>query len=396
MKPKQLPNKHSNYIFQLCNRFKWLNTGCILFFITQLFILSLPAQINNTNLSYPFRPESTRKDKLYLSINQFNYLRNYEFFNDTEDGYTLFGSHIAPQLFYYPDSNLLITGGLFARKDFGRNEFTDLQPLFSIKYQKNNLTLINGVLEGSTQHHYIEPLFDVEYRITHPNEYGTQFIYKGEKFQVDAWINWLQMQYKYENIKEKILGGLSTNFALYKTQNWNITLPYQLIGFHQGGQIDTANQPVKTFFNQALGLNFNATCRGFFQSINLSTYYTLSNDQSNASVIVFKTGNGIYCNANVLSKWGSLGLSFWDGYQFYAPRGMPIFQSISSKIYEEGRIQNERKLLFIRYAYQHQLTQHLYFDIRFEPYMDLNESNKHFELYHSMFLVYKQEFKLSK
>jgi hypothetical protein len=55
-------------------------------------------------------------------------------------------------------------------KDFGNAGLYDAQPLFSVKFNKKYLTLIFGSLEGNLQHNYIEPLFNVERKITSPIE----------------------------------------------------------------------------------------------------------------------------------------------------------------------------------------------------------------------------------
>jgi hypothetical protein len=74
---------------------------------------------------------------------------------------------------YYANPNLAVTLGAYLRKDFGNEGIYDAEPLFSIKYHKRNLTLVFGSLEGNIQHNYIEPLYDVERKVTTPIEYGT-------------------------------------------------------------------------------------------------------------------------------------------------------------------------------------------------------------------------------
>ena len=124
------------------------------------------AQLLNDSLEYRIRPDSLKTGELHLSINNFNYLRNYEYFNKIQDGYTLFGAQLEPQLVYYAHPRLAVTAGVHLRKDFGGRGIYKTYPLFSIKYQKGNTTLINGVLEGNIHHRMVEPLFDFEKKIT--------------------------------------------------------------------------------------------------------------------------------------------------------------------------------------------------------------------------------------
>ena len=76
---------------------------------------------------------------------------------------------------------------------------------------------------------------------------------------------------------------------------------------------------------------------------------------------------------------------------------MPIFQSVSQKLGNETLSQKHRELFFVRYAYQKQLVPNLFLDFRVEPFIDLDTPEaKKFEFYHSLFLVYKQQFRLLK
>ena len=123
------------------------------------------AQILNDSLEYRIRPDSARTGELYLSVHNFNYMRNYEYFNKIQDGYTLFGAQLEPQLVYYAHPRLAVTAGVHLRKDFGGKGIYRTYPLISLKYQHGNTTLINGVLEGNIHHRMLEPIYDFEKRL---------------------------------------------------------------------------------------------------------------------------------------------------------------------------------------------------------------------------------------
>jgi hypothetical protein len=88
-------------------------------FILSVLFYSSEAQILNDSLEYRIRPDSVRTGELYLSVHNFNYMRNYEYFNKIQDGYTLFGAQLEPQLVYYAHPRLAVTAGVHLRKDFG-------------------------------------------------------------------------------------------------------------------------------------------------------------------------------------------------------------------------------------------------------------------------------------
>jgi hypothetical protein len=50
----------------------------------------------------------------------------------------------------------------------------------------------------------------------------------------------------------------------------------------------------------------------------------------------------------------------------------------------------------LRYAYQRELIPNLYLDVRFEPHVDLDHTDKQLQFNHSFFLTYKADFRLFK
>jgi len=356
------------------------------------------AQIVNDSLEYRIRPDSLKTGELHLSVHNFNYMRNYEYFNRIQDGYTLFGAQLEPQLLYYAHPRLTISAGVHLRKDFGGQGIYRTFPLFSVKYQKHNRTLVNGVLEGSIHHRMIEPIYDFEKKITEPVEYGTQFIIDNKSFFLDAFINWKRMIYKPSPDQEQILGGASAEITLLKKSSIRLTIPLQLTVFHQGGQIDVTYVPLQTLVNSALGFKLRAPLKGFVQAFRSENYYTAYNDLSFTSVQAFVNGRGWFINNGIDTKYGSLMSTYWNASGYISSNGMPIYQSVSQHINRVGYTERNRQLLMLRYSYQKKLIPNLYLDFRFEPMMDLNRprGSKKIEFSNSSFLVYKQEFRLHK
>lgn len=356
------------------------------------------AQILNDSLEYRIRPDSLKTGELHLSIYNFNYLRNYEYFNKIQDGYTLFGAQLEPQLIYYPHPRLAVTAGIHLRKDFGGVGIYKTYPLFSIKYQHGNTTLINGVLEGNIHHRLLEPIYDFEKKITEPVEYGTQFIINSKRLFLDAFINWKRMIYKPSPYQEQIIGGLSSELNIIKNPNLTLSLPLQFNVFHQGGQIDIVNVPLQTIVNTALGFKLKVPLDGWLRNFRTENYLLSYNELSPTKVRAYSKGHGWYLNTGFDSPIGSLMGTFWNGMSFISSEGMPLYQSVSQQINNAGFIEQSRRLLMLRYSYQKKLIPNLYLDFRFEPFMDINvmaESRK-IEFSNSLFLTYKEEFRISK
>ncbi len=373
-----------------------MKKNILLIFII-LVSFAVKAQFNNEAIYNRIRPADSLNKELNFNFYNFNYVRNYEYSNNFHDGYTLYGTQIEPKLIYYAHPNLAITAGAYLRKDFGNEGVYDAKPLFNLIYQKRNLTLIFGSLEGNIQHGYIEPIYNLERKITTPVEYGTQLLIQREKFKLDSWIAWQKMIYKGDAVKEEIVGGVVTETDLINTGLWKLSIPTQILAYHQGGQIDLLKSiSISTLFNGAVGFKLHRFIGNNFKEIFTDNYLAVYKDFSPTKVRVYQGGFGLWLNAGVNTKWGNLIASYWKGNNFITIKGMPLYQSVSENLYEKGFTQNKRNILALRYAYQKELIPHLYLDVRFEPHIDLVNSDKNLQFNHSLFLTYKEDFRIFK
>lgn len=362
-----------------------------------VFANSVYAQFNNESFFNRIRPSDSLNKELHFNFYNFNYVRNYEYSNNFHDGYTLYGTQIEPKVVYYAHPNLAITGGAYLRKDFGNEGIYDSKPLFNLTYHKRNLTLIFGSLEGNIQHGYIEPLYNFERKITTPIEYGTQLLIEKEKFKLDSWIAWQKMIYKGDPTKEEIIGGVAIVTDLINTGYWKLSIPTQILAYHQGGQVDVLKSvPISTLFNGATGFKLHRYIGSNVKEVFTANYLAVYKDFSPEKVKAYQGGFGLWLNAGVNTKWGSLVASYWKGNNFITIKGMPLYQSVSDNLYEKGFTQNSRNILAIRYAYQKELIPNLYLDVRFEPHVDLDNSDKNLQFNHSLFLTYKENFRIFK
>jgi hypothetical protein len=362
-----------------------------------LFSASAQAQLSNESLFNRIRPSDSLDKELHFNFYNFNYVRNYEYSNKFHDGYTLYGTQIEPQLVYYANPNLALTAGAYLRKDFGNEGIYDAKPLFSLKYHKRNLTLIFGSLEGNIQHNYIEPIYDVERKITSPIEYGTQLLVDREKFKLDSWIAWQKMIYKGDPKKEEIIGGLNLGQTLLQTANWKLSIPVQFLAYHQGGQIDVLKSiPISTLFNGAVGFKLHKAIGDKIKEVYTDNYIAVYKDFSPTKVRAYQGGFGLWLNAGVDTKWGNLIASYWKGNNFITIKGMQLYQSVSETLYDAGFKQQSRNILALRYVYQKQLIPNLYLDVRFEPHVDLDHADSQLQFNHSLFLTYKEDFRIFK
>lgn len=352
-------------------------------------------QLNNEFIFNPIRPADSLQNQLRFNLYSFNYVRNYEYSNRFHDGYTLFGTQIEPKLIYYAHPNLSIAAGAYLRKDFGRQGVYDVQPLFSLTYSKRDLTFIFGALEGNIQHRYIEPLFNFEQKINSSVEYGSQLLIDKRKLWINAWIAWQKMIYRGEATKEEIVGGFNVEPLVFEQERWSLRVPVQVLAYHQGGQIDVLKEkPISTLLNGAIGIKLQRIQTGLLKSIVAENYFTIYNDFSPTKVRRFQNGYGFWLNAGAHTTFGSFIASYWKGNGFISIKGMPLFESVSHTLYDEGYIRRKRSVLALRYSYQKTLIPNLYLDLRFEPHVDFHERSKNLQFSHSLFLTYKSNFRL--
>jgi hypothetical protein len=367
---------------------------CITFFSILIFTKS-KAQLNNKNLAQHIVINDSLERSVLLSISNQNFLRNNEYFHDITSGYTLFGSLFSTQIAYQANQNLRIQGGCFLRKDYGNNSLKSIEPLLTLKYQKNGFSLLAGNLEGNFSHQLIEPLFNYERFVTNYNENGLQFKFDKEKIWSDTWINWEVMQYNRSNFQEEFTAGNSTIVKLFDNEMQTLSLPIQAIVSHKGGQIDVDTNGIQTSMNIALGLHYKKEMKGLFRSFSFQPYYVLYRSSGASNIGDYHHGSAYYLNATIKSKYDiSAMISYWNAKTFLAPRGGDLFQSVSSPYSQKSIIQPERKLLIIRLLYQKILFKDVYIDLRIEPYIDVE--NNFFEHAQSVYLTYQHDFSLTK
>ena len=76
------------------------------------------------------KPKLTLADSQQLSFNLYNlnYINNTEWFGNIPLSGTLFGYQIIPEIEYQISPKLIIKGGIYLQKEFGRTEYTTVAP----------------------------------------------------------------------------------------------------------------------------------------------------------------------------------------------------------------------------------------------------------------------------
>lgn len=325
-------------------------------------------QLNNRAFEQRMAVAEADSGKLYLGVNFLGFFKDNEWFDTTIDGYTLFGYQLNPYLSYHIAKNVRLDAGVYAQKDFGNDDYTDVKPTLSLKITDNrNFNFIFGTLEGSVHHRLIEPLYDFERVLNSRLENGVQVLWMKEGLFLDAWIDWQNMIYFGGTEPERFTAGVSFNKTLFRKNGFHLDLPIQVMGNHQGGQIDAVDNPVITVYNGAVGLTLESESNGFVSAWGLKSYvaaYSTSSDD-----LPYQDGSALFINPYIATKFGlTLMGSYWRANQFLTVQGGDLYPSINEKY--PTRVDEERDFIMLRALYDVKIADGLILTARAEPFYD--------------------------
>jgi hypothetical protein len=370
----------------MSNRKKYISIWCF-FWVS----FGAKAQLNNTNFETFSYIDSTNSKRFQFHFESFNFLKNNEYFNNIADGYTLVGNQFLPKVSYQPSPHIIVETGVYAWKDFGNNVFSLVQPIFTIRVQKDSSQFIFGNLTGNLNHRLIEPLFNFERVILNRQESGIQYTRRKKNTFFDTWLDWEKMIYKGSEFKEEIFAGVNWNKKIISNRNFNFSIPVQMTIKHRGGQIDKDTSQVTTNLNLVLGIEAEWRTKGLLQTIRTQNYW-LSYRQNASSYSFLPQGSSVYLNLTAETKIANFMISYWNTSGFNSDEGGDLYQSIGRVYRTPNIIEKERKLLIFRVMKDWKLLDNLLLSFRFEPYFDF--INKKFEHSEGLYLMYRQSFKL--
>lgn len=346
------------------------------------------AQLNNRVFEDRMSVEEADSGKFFAGINALGFFKNNEYVRTIIDGYTLYGYQFQPFVSYHLTKNVRIDAGGYFQKDFGNSSFSTSAPIFSVKWKKKEYSVIFGNLESSLNHRLIEPLYDFERVLNNRLETGTQFQLMRDDFFADAWIDWQYMQYWRDPRQEQLVAGLSLQKRVLKTGNGAISIPFQIVTRHQGGQLDVAGLPIQTLFNTAIGINWTQNFSGRVKAFTANGFYLYDKDITKARQAYFD-GAGVYVNATVSTSFGlDVMASYWQANEFQSFMGGKIYPAVS--YFDPTRIQPTPNLMILRFLYDYKVADNLYLTLRYEPYFDL--SFKTFQYSYGLYVNYRDRY----
>lgn len=278
--------------------------------------------------------KNTDSSKFSISVDNVNFIKNNEYFNDFLKGYTLIGYFIKPTVIYRPYKILNIHAGVFLRKYFGAKDFIYAKPVFSIRYFPNkNLSLLFGELHGTLNHELTDFVLFNENFFTNNSENGIQLIFDNGRIRSDTWLDWKQYIYENSDYPEILLFGTSNRFNILNSNDKNIlNIRLSAVASHVGGQINISDEPVETIINTITGFEYEYKfdINEYISNIKFFSLHHFAFDSSPNKRLAYSNGYGILTGIELSNRIFDFKFHHWFGNKYFSKFGNPMFQSIST------------------------------------------------------------------
>jgi hypothetical protein len=342
-------------------------------FATTLILTAFSGQSQNFYESYlPTHYDTADSGTLSIHFYNNNFIKNNEYFGPYAEGITYIGSIIQPEVTWAISDKFSLSAGWYMRYFYGKDNFEQSLPVIRAKYTfLPGAQLIIGQLNGQLQHEYIEPIYNTDnYFSTNP-EYGVQLLFDRKKVHVDLFMDWEHFLMPGEASQEEILGGLLASYSLNdRVENRGLSILFQSIMHHFGGQVDVSESPIQTRSNIAGGLKYVfVPGTKMLERITLASYYIKALELSQENTLPFESGFATHNTVTFENKWIKLGTGWFHGDEYFAPKADYLFQSLSQ--FDDYYTTEGRDLITSKFEFGNEITKGVALSIRFESYYDL-------------------------
>jgi hypothetical protein len=359
-----------------------------------LICYSAIAQIDIRTDGHPFfLPADSQK--LMFHIENKNFLKNNEYFNQLNEGYTLIGFVAKPTLVYHPGATTRLETGISLLKYDGRDGFSNVEPLLRFQYQPvSYFQVVMGAIYGGANHGLIEPIYQWERDLMYPVENGLQFLFNADRIKADIWLQWVNFIFRNDPFQEQLRVGSSISWKLLPGEHdFNVYLPFQSLIEHHGGQSLSVDLPMQTIANFATGVKTSWQTGGhLFKQCNFDFWYIGYNDLSPQKLQAYKRGFSLYPKTEIIVKSFMLQAGYYHGDHFLTSIGEPLF--CSATIPYNGYYTGVQNLVTAKIAYQKKIEKGISLAAYFEAYT--NTGLQHTDYTYGIHLLFDRDFFITK
>ncbi len=295
----------------------------VVFLLMQTYSFSQKNELSFSDLKYD-------NSKLKVGLENCNFVWNNEYFSPIVNGYTLIGYFLKPTLDYQISPNITLKGGVHLLKYSGIDNFSKIQPIYSVTYNKNRFSFTMGTLNNTLNHRLNDVLFLSERYFTNNVENGVQVLWKSEKVFLDMWLDWRKFIFKNDNEKERLTFGLSSQLKYKDSGKWHLSFPMALLIDHKGGQIDTSNERMRTIINTSLGADVDYLLKTkWITKVNFKNQLLGFYDNSSNPNSLYEKGYGNLLEVSFFKNKNYLKFGSWNANRYISFLGHPIYQCFS-------------------------------------------------------------------
>lgn len=360
------------------------------------FAGSLQGQNFQQFASFYKSPSDVKAAELNFRFESMGFFQNNEYLGNFVDGYTLPGALVRPKLTYSPTDNLYIEVGGQLVKYSGLDKPVNPVPWFSARYRfSDQFSVVTGNLDQNNEHGLMDQLWEPERIYTDQPESGLQFLYSSNRLNAQTWVNWEQFIQRNDPFQEHFTAGLTSDLTAYRNSAVSVKLPVQLLFYHQGGEINygPSRLRVQTHSNIAAGWELALNTGGDrLKTINLNGYwlgYKALTQESNT--LPFGKGHAYLLEASAQTRHSLISLSYWNAYQFIAPKGRLLYQSISD--HDPLFTQPDRSVVTAKYLWQKSIAKDARVAFKLEGFIDVPTGD--FSYSYGFYLLFNQDFLLT-
>ena len=341
-------------------------------------------------------PQEVKAGELNFRFESMGFFQNNEYLGSFVDGYTLPGALVRPKLTYSPTDALYIEVGGNLVKYSGLDRPVNVIPWFSARYRfSEQFAVVAGNLDQNNEHNLLDQLWEPERIYSNAPESGLQFLYSSKKLNMQTWVSWEQFIQRNDQFQEHFTYGLTGDYAAYQNSFLSVKLPVQVLFYHKGGEINYGPNrlPVQTHANVAAGLQLGMNVDGqHLKTININGYwlgYKAVTAKSNT--FPFGKGHAYLLETSAQTLHSFISLSYWNAFQFVAPKGRLLYQSVSDKDPAFG--QADRSLVSVRYLWQKEIAKDARVGFKVEGFIDVPTRDLSYS--YGFYLLFNQDFLLS-